>query len=100
MTPNRSRRFVYLLAALILLLAAPALRAQTITTIVGGGAPVNGPALLTSLGPITAVAEDGSGNLYVVTPTSFVYKIDTSGNLTLLAGNGSGGYSGDNGPAT
>ncbi len=82
-------------------LAARSLAAQTvITTIAGGAAPTNGPALLTFLGPITGVAEDGSGNLYAVTPTGYVYKIDTAGNLTILAGNGSGGYSGDMSVAT
>ncbi len=47
------------------------------------------------------VAKDSSGNLYVsVEQDSRVYKIDSTGQLTVLAGNGVFGYSGDGGPAT
>ena len=47
------------------------------------------------------LAADSAGDLYA---TSFngnvVDKIDTSGHVTVVAGNGSRGYSGDGGPAT
>ena len=47
------------------------------------------------------LAADPAGNLYVAAFSgSVVDKIDTSGHVTVVAGNGSGGYSGDGGPAT
>lgn len=73
---------------------------NTIQTVVGGG-PNNLPATAASLNSPSAVAVDGSGNVYVaVENDSRVYKIDTTGTLTVLAGNGAYGYSGDGGPAT
>ena len=47
------------------------------------------------------VAVDRSGNVYVAdTRDNRVRKVDTSGIITTVAGNGSGSYSGDGGPAT
>jgi uncharacterized protein (TIGR03437 family) len=46
----------------------------------------------------SAVATDTSGNVYFV--ASFcVFKLDTSGTITRIAGNARPGYSGDGGPA-
>ncbi|MBZ5625266.1 MAG: hypothetical protein LAQ69_42180 [Acidobacteriia bacterium] len=46
------------------------------------------------------IAVDGSGNLYVADQSNHrVRKIDTSGTITTVAGNGTQGFSGDNGPA-
>src|SRR5882672_4570173 len=47
------------------------------------------------------MALDPSGNLYFVSSDDArVYKLNTNGTLTSVAGNGSWGFSGDNGPAT
>jgi uncharacterized protein (TIGR03437 family) len=48
------------------------------------------------------VAIDSSGNVFIVAPNyNIVLRLDaTSGQLTIVAGNGTAGSSGDNGPAT
>ncbi|QDS99201.1 NHL repeat-containing protein [Adhaeretor mobilis] len=44
---------------------------------------------------------DGAGNMFVVELSGGrVHKLDSSGNLTTIAGDGSKGYSGDGGPAS
>ena len=46
------------------------------------------------------VALDGAGNLFIADrQNGRIRKVDTSGIITTLAGNGTWGYSGDNGPA-
>src|SRR4051794_33596385 len=49
--------------------------------------------------PGTPMAFDGSGRLYYAFSKK-VYRLDTSGTLTVIAGTGAFGYSGDGGPAT
>ena len=82
--------------------------AQTISTFVGGGtirlpngyfgyrALLNGP---------TAVAVDTSGNMYFADYKyggggAVVYKVTPADVVTIVAGTGAQGYSGDGGPAT
>lgn len=49
----------------------------------------------------SGVAVDGSGNLFIAdVNNSRVRKVNTSGIITTVAGNGSSTYSGDGGPAT
>ena len=45
------------------------------------------------------MATDSSGNVYFGSLHS-IFRVDPSGTLTLIAGNGRAGYSGDGGPAT
>ena len=72
----------------------------TISTIAGGAPPPTPvPALNASTGPPRGVATDDAGNLYF-TSLHCVFKVDTEGVLTLVAGNSRPGYSGDGGPAT
>jgi hypothetical protein len=47
----------------------------------------------------TGLAMDQAGNLFIVDSNYVVRKVDTSGVITTVAGNGSYGYSGDGGPA-
>jgi uncharacterized protein (TIGR03437 family) len=74
----------------------------TINTIAGGALPVNVPGTLASLGLLGGIATDSSGNVFFETPFSnVVLRWDaSSGALTLAAGSGTEGFSGDGGPAT
>jgi trimeric autotransporter adhesin len=86
---------------LVLLLSGPFALAQqySISTIAGGVPPAT-PAVATgtSIGTPQRTTLDGAGNLYFTSLNS-VFKLDTGGNLTLIAGTSRAGYSGDNGPA-
>jgi sugar lactone lactonase YvrE len=61
-----------------------------------------GPALLGGLNNPGASVLDSAGNLYIVdSGNNVVRKVSAStGVITTIAGNGTGGYSGDKGPAT
>jgi hypothetical protein len=76
-----------------------------ITTVAGNGisgyAGDAGPATAARLFAPVAVHADGSGNLYVADfGNQVVRKVDASGVITTVAGNGVAGYSGDGGAAT
>ncbi|MGH8909881.1 MAG: caspase, EACC1-associated type [Egibacteraceae bacterium] len=79
----------------------------TITTLAGTGtrgfSGDNGPATAAQLNSPLGVAVDVAGNLYIVdTSNARVRRVDSSsgGVITTVAGNGTPGFSGDNGPAT
>jgi RHS repeat-associated protein len=60
-----------------------------------------GPAANAQLNYPRAVALDALDNVYIAdTYNHRIRKVDTSGIITTVAGNGTGGYSGDGGPAT
>src|SRR5207302_495543 len=70
-------------------------------TFAGGGLPQNIPATSASLGFVTGVAVDSTGKVYLALQAySAVVRVDAGGILTRVAGTGTPGYSGDNGPAT
>lgn len=76
-----------------------------ISTIVGDWFPGfygdGGPATQARLNYPTGVALDSSGNLYIADfSNNRIRKVDGSGMITTVAGNGSYAFSGDNGPAT
>jgi hypothetical protein len=71
---------------------------QTINTVAGGG-PNNLPALSSSIGIPVGIGQDSTGNIYVADAhCNCVFEISVSGTLTLFAGNGAPGYTGDGGP--
>ncbi len=75
-----------------------------ITTVAGNGIPGfsgdGGPATSAQLSGPTNVILDTSGNLYIADSSNFrIRKVDSSGIITTVAGNGIQGYSGDGGPA-
>jgi uncharacterized protein (TIGR03437 family) len=80
--------------------AVGSLGAQNVIETVAGGNPPITPvsAVSASIGDPPRVALDGSGNFYFGGLHS-VFKVDTSGTLTRIAGNGRAGYLGDGGPA-
>jgi trimeric autotransporter adhesin len=81
------------------------------TTVAGDGAlnvygncvfDGDGPATSHSLCDPYGIALDAkTGNLYIADAgTQLVRQVDSSGNMTTIAGNGTAGFSGDGGPAT
>ncbi len=94
------RLFAALILVLIVSFAAFG-QTYTINTLVGGALPQNISALSASLGNISSVAADAQGNVYLALPDyATVLKMDTNGNLTLFAGTGAIGFSGDGEAAT
>jgi sugar lactone lactonase YvrE len=76
-----------------------------ITTVAGNGTAGfsgdGGAATSASLSKPTSVAVDGSGNLFIAdSGNNVIREVSASGIITTIAGNGSGGSSGDGGPAT
>lgn len=66
----------------------------------GGGRPALGAPLGNQ---VSGIAVDGAGNVYIADPQNhMVFRIanDAQRTLTILAGNGIAGYSGEGGPAT
>src|SRR5579871_125759 len=60
-----------------------------------------GPAVNAPLSYITSVTTDAGGNVFFVDTYNFmVMKVSPNGILTVVAGNGTQGFSGDGGPAT
>jgi sugar lactone lactonase YvrE len=75
------------------------------TTLAGTGTPGfsgdNGPATAAQLGGPADVAVDGAGNVYIADRLNHrVRKVSPNGVITTIAGTGTAGSSGDNGPAT
>jgi len=84
-----------------LFLSGVAAAQQYIISTVAGGAPLPTPATATTaaINQPFSVATDTTGNVYFGA-SYCIFKLDTSGVLTRVAGNGRPGYSGDGGPAT
>jgi sugar lactone lactonase YvrE len=60
-----------------------------------------GPATEAGLFDPAGVAVDAAGNVYIADMDNFrIRKVDTSGKISTVAGNGSFGFTGDNVPAT
>ena len=81
-----------------------------ITTVAGVGSIAGvvttsgdgGPAMLAYLSAVIGLAVDRAGNLFIATGTrdQRVRKIDSTGVIRTIAGDGTAGYQGDGGPAT
>ena len=76
-----------------------------VQTIAGTGAEGfsgdSGPATSAKIASPTAIVTDAGGNLYFADRDNHcVRKIDTTGKIVTVAGNGMEGYGGDGGPAT
>ncbi len=88
-----------------LALAIFTLQAQTISTIAGNGfsgfSGDGGQATTAEINGPTGIWLDASGNIFIADfGNTRVRKVNSSGIITNLAGNGVGGYSGDGGQAT
>jgi len=106
MKKNSNYCFFFLLISL-------KINAQIITTVAGNGAKDGfghyidgysgdgGPATSAELNNALGVAVDASGNIYFDDDANVrIRKVDVSGNITTVAGNGTYGYNGDGIPAT
>jgi len=75
-----------------------------ITTVAGGGGCCfsgdGGPATSAQLDAPEGIAVDSAGNLYIADPGNNRVRKVSHGVITTVAGNGTAGFSGDNGPAT
>jgi hypothetical protein len=74
-------------------------QAYSIQTVAGGGWDI--PGASATLSSLQGVAIDRAGNVFMaLSAYSVVVRMDASGQLSRVAGDGTQGYSGDNGPAT
>ena len=75
-----------------------------ITTVAGNGLPGysgdNGPAASAQLNYPYGVSVDAAGNLYIADSNNYRIRKVSGGMITTVAGNGTTGFGGDNGPAT
>ena len=77
----------------------------SISTVAGNGSygysGDNSAATSAGLSNPLGVAVDSAGNIYIADySNNRIRKVDTSGNISTVAGNGTPGYSGDGGAAT
>jgi DNA-binding beta-propeller fold protein YncE len=78
------------------LLGLPALAQQNIITTAIGGGPNDMPAIDADVNEPYQLALDSAGNLYIAAGSqNRVFKVSTSGTLTVVAGTGLPGYAGD-----
>ncbi|MCD6012707.1 MAG: hypothetical protein K0Q79_2569 [Flavipsychrobacter sp.] len=95
----------YLLAAFVLSSFLHNATAQNIYTYAGTGAASfsgdGGAATAAAINLPSGVITDGSGNVYIADDGNYrVRKVNSSGIISTIAGDGTSGFSGDGGPAT
>ena len=86
---------------LLAIVASFSLSAQTytISTFAGGGLPLNVPGTSANFAAVGPVTSDSAGNLYFCGQNVILRQDAATSLVTLVAGNGTQGYSGDGGPA-
>ncbi len=95
---RKLRMFLMSVAAVVVLALSAAAQQNQINTVIGGG-PNDMPALDADLYSPYQVALDGSGNFYIAAVSQHrIFKVTPAGFLTVVAGNGLAGYSGDGMP--
>lgn len=83
----RNHLAITLVAALVFIFCASAAQSQPITTFAGGGNPT-GQANTIPVGFPWTMIQDTSGNKYIVdNHSNRIFRVDTGGNLTVIAGN-------------
>jgi len=77
-------------------LAVLGAQAQTISTIAGGGPPNGVSATTAPIGTPWGMVQDGLGNTYISDHfSSRIFKVDSTGKLSVVAGDGINNYNGD-----
>ncbi len=101
MRSSNLKMAVFVVLALLLIAPQFLLAQYAISTVAGGG-PNSLAELSASIGYPGSVAFDAAGNTYIADSySSHIFEVNaTTGILTVVAGNGTHGYSGDGGPAT
>jgi sugar lactone lactonase YvrE len=97
-----SNRIAKIAVVIVGILSSWTLRAsaQDVITTIAGGGPSGMPAVNANLNSPEYIAFDSQGNYYFTTYLqSKVFKVSTAGVITLVAGTGIAGYSGDGGLA-
>jgi DNA-binding beta-propeller fold protein YncE len=91
---------VFLTLAASLRAIDPTSSSYLISTLAGGlPLPASAPAINYPLLQVTGVATDPASEVFISSSWNCVFKLDSAGNLTRVAGTGRAGYSGDGGPA-
>src|SRR5258706_1628393 len=95
--------YFYLLPLAFCLLPYPVFAQTGVITTVAGSQPVfqgnGGPAANAIMGLLDGVLVDSQGNIYLSdSDNCVVARINSSGIINIVAGNGVCGYSGDGGP--
>jgi trimeric autotransporter adhesin len=73
---------------------------NTISSIAGGGTN-SGAANSAYLPGVASAVRDAHGNTYISVPSlQYIYKVNGAGTISVYAGTGIAGFSGDGGPAT
>ena len=96
---------IYFIAQVLLVnVSTNCAQAQTIHTFAGNGtlgySGDGGAATAAELYNPWGVAVDGSGNVYIADEVNNrIRKVNSSGIISTISGNGTGGYSGDGGAA-
>jgi len=94
-------RLIALLGGIVLAVASPAAALYRIDTFAGRGYGDGGPATAAAVVTPADAVTDAAGNVYFSDKgDALVRRVDTSGTITTVAGNGSIGSAGDGGPAT
>jgi sugar lactone lactonase YvrE len=98
---NRIANLLLSSAAIALMSVHASAAMSDITTFAGPTLPTSGSMATTqTIGVPEGLAADGAGGFYVSSSTqNRIYHVDSAGTLTVIAGNGSSGFSGDGGPA-
>jgi uncharacterized protein (TIGR03437 family) len=90
----------YAVAWLVFLCHSLCGQQYSVYTAAGGGVPPSSiPAISAGFDAPYGVAADAVGNIYFSSGDRWVFRVDSNGILTRVAGIGTTGYSGDGGPA-
>ena len=99
-TLKRSAKTGAILTGIALLMLAPGVLAQKVTTTAGGFVGDGGAATKASFETPSIVVQDKSGNLYISDFTGQrIRKVTPAGTISTYAGTGISGFSGDGGTA-